>query len=624
MILNELFDMYNEIPSRFFYLDFEYMSNLKTRSDLKKYFAFWLQRAFFMNDSDKYTSFYKTITDSINYEQYEFIIKSLIQFNNNNYYGKRLFFIFNNVKGEKHHTIINRIKQYTREESYHHNFLIFCDIEDSYNFQKFDEIYKNDDIKLILIPNLIFSETSDDMACKVKELFAEYNEIKFADLIKIFHFSSFLNYKYEKKEKDFSELSLIKKYIKFFDLIVENDLDETKPLVKNIKFKNKEIETQFLIQYENYFLNSIESDEKLKAVLNLNDGELFEKLIILDIITGKIKKNNNNNFITIEVNSLFGLEIENLDLEKYKDKNIIFTQKNKTTEIFDFGILINQNGQLIMKLYQVSTKKSKNDLEKLDVDIIKLHCINISKKLEKIGNIQKFSFGIITSYNCYSDKKNDFKLMKEDCENKNFELLIYKIKEKKFYIEKRGDENNKENILLCLENIDFINDINCLDLPNYDTFFKLKPKLKTMKFINKNYNYCLEDYYDTTHKYNDIKIIGKIEYDQSFINSTITDNNLGLLISGYIPGKKFDRDKKLNLSLVDNDINYRIIKESGKNKIYKRDPKAKYIEQIQEFNSKLSKPHILLYKFNEKNYLSKKRNPENLFLEDIISNKKKK
>ena len=145
-----------------------------------------------------------------------------------------------------------------------------------------------------------------------------------------------------------------------------------------------------------------------------------------------------------------------------------------------------------------------------------------------------------------------------------------------------------------------------------------------MKFINKNYNYCLEDYYDTTHKYNDIKIIGKIEYDQSFINSTITDNNLGLLISGYIPGKKFDRDKKLNLSLVDNDINYRIIKESGKNKIYKRDPKAKYIEQIQEFNSKLSKPHILLYKFNEKNYLSKKRNPENLFLEDIISNKKKK
>ena len=51
--------------------------------------------------------------------------------------------------------------------------------------------------------------------------------------------------------------------------------------------------------------------------------------------------------------------MKDIDLEKYKGKNIIFTQKSKTAEIFDFGILINQDNQLIMKLYQVSLKNQK-------------------------------------------------------------------------------------------------------------------------------------------------------------------------------------------------------------------------------------------------------------------------
>ena len=106
-----------------------------------------------------------------------------------------------------------------------------------------------------------------------------------------------MDYKSEKTEFDYSELDLIRKYIKFFKLIVENNLeDDTKPVFKNIKFKNKEIEEAFITQYNNYFLISLETDEKLQAVLNLNDGELFEKLIILDIITGKIKEKNNKEY----------------------------------------------------------------------------------------------------------------------------------------------------------------------------------------------------------------------------------------------------------------------------------------------------------------------------------------
>ena len=78
-------------------------------------------------------------------------------------------------------------------------------------------------------------------------------------------------------------------------------------------------------------------------------------------------------------------------------------------------ILINQNGELFMKLYQISTKKSKDDLAKLDVDIIKLHCININKNLKELGDIKNFSFGIITSFKCYEKNKNDYQLMKDDC-----------------------------------------------------------------------------------------------------------------------------------------------------------------------------------------------------------------
>ena len=122
-----------------------------------------------------------------------------------------------------------------------------------------------------------------------------------------------MNYKSEKLEEDFSEIDLIKKYIKYFKLNIDNNEDESKPIIKDIKFKNKEIKNAFLQQYESYILNLIESDKKLQEVLNINDGKFFEKLIITDIITGKIKDDNNNNFnfIKVEVNSLFGLNFNN-------------------------------------------------------------------------------------------------------------------------------------------------------------------------------------------------------------------------------------------------------------------------------------------------------------------------
>ena len=619
-ILENLISIHDKEIGKFLYLDMDYINKIKSRNDLKKYLAFWLIRAFHKADFANYKSFYEKIAKNINFGKIDYIIKSLIEYNRSNYQGEKIFIILNNVNGEKNYRIIEDIKNSTQNEGSHHSFIIFSNIEDQYNFQQFFDIYKTEGIKLILLPNLIFNEPINNESIEIHKLFSEYSPEKFTDLIKIFHFTSFMNYNSGKTQKDFSELDIIEKYIKFFTLYVENNLEESKPIIKDIKFKNKDIEEKFLLQYEDYFVSAIDSDESLKAVLNLNDGDFFEKLIILDIITGKINKNNNinDNFVKLEVNSLFGLEINELDWNKYKGKNIIFTQKNKTAEIFDVGILYNKDNTLIMKLYQISIRKSKDDLAKLDEDIIKLHCINISKNLEKLGKIKKFSFGIITSYNCYDKNKDNYKLMKTHCKNNNFELLIYNIIKKQFFIEKEGDEN----VVLPLENVYSINDKNNLVLPNYDSFFQIKPRLITMKYLNRNYINCFKKYFNEDEKCDDIKIIGKIDYNKSLINSKFNDENLGLLISGYIPGEKYDKEKEEDLSLIEFNTEYRIIKENGKNIIYEKKPKAKYTIENDEFEKILTNPHAILFKYDKKKYLNKKRNPEELFSKIILSMKK--
>ena len=640
-ILDNLIYSYKANNFKFLYLDLDYISQLKYKKDLKNYLAFWLIRAFSYNDYEKYKSFFNDIINLIDFSCIPYIIKKLIEYNEKNYKRQKLFFILNNANTEKAHEIINNIKTNIEGDLFQH-FIIICNIENEFNFNKFIEIYKKQEVKLILIPDLLFNEPIINAEKEINEFFGDYSLNKFIDLIKIFHFSSFMNYKSEEKEDDFSEIDLIKKYKKYFKLDVKNNLDEVKPIINNIKFRNKDIEKIFLQQYENYLLHFIESDKKLQEVLNLNDGDFFEKLIILDFITNKILNNkDNNNFIKLEVNSLFGFNLKNIDLKNYKEKNIIFTQKSKTAEIFDFGILINKNNQLIMKLYQVSTKKSKDDLSKLDLDIIKLHCINIKKNLEILGNINSFSFGIITSYRCY-EKKKDFNLMKDDCTNKNYELLIYNIIERQFYFEQKDDKDATKNILLPLDNIFSIKNINKLELPNYDSLFKLKPKLISMKYLNQNYINCLRQYFENEKECTtDIKIIGKIKYNSSYINSSINDKNLGILISGNMIEKNYTTKTKLSkeneqadsknqiknieIPKIKNDIEIKIMKDSKNNKIYRKDlgcDEPKVINEIKM--NQLFNPHILLYKFDEEKFIGKKRNPNSLFTDEIVVRKRKK
>ncbi len=60
-----------------------------------------------------------------------------------------------------------------------------------------------------------------------------------------------MSYKSEKNENDFFEIDLMKKYIKFFGIIVEHNFNDNKPIIKDIKFKNKQIKEIFFTQYQN-------------------------------------------------------------------------------------------------------------------------------------------------------------------------------------------------------------------------------------------------------------------------------------------------------------------------------------------------------------------------------------
>ena len=93
---------------------------------------------------------------------------------------------------------------------------------------------------------------------------------------------------------------------------------------------------------------------------------------------------------------------------------------------------------------------------------------------------------------------------------------------------------------------------------------------------------------------------------------------MGVLISGYIPGKKYDKEKRQDLTLSQKDTEYRIIKERNRDKIYEKDAEAKCVNENKNFKKTLTNPHVLLFKYDGKKYLNKKRNPEELFSDNIL------
>jgi hypothetical protein len=273
------------------------------------------------------------------------------------------------------------------------------------------------------------------------------------DFIQLLYFEKFI------EENININYDFLKKYINYIKLYTKLDNNNIIK-INNINFKSDEIKNKFISNYNDILISYLnnKNDENLKNLFSDVNSFFFEKQIILDIILNKIKDDNNSNlnFTELKVHSIYCIDIDinKIDIMKYKDKNITLIQESKTAEIYDFAMIIGNS----VKLYQVSTKKSKDDLLKLNRNLIEVDCQHIKNNfLDKIGNFENFNFGIITSISTFEQysnliekaktenkkdliEKTSYYLMKDHCKKNKYELLIYDLFEKKFYIE---DDLNK-------------------------------------------------------------------------------------------------------------------------------------------------------------------------------------
>jgi hypothetical protein len=643
---------YFENNRRYFYLDFNYIEQIKTNKELKTYFAYWLIKAFQNINYKDYKDSYEKLEPLINKDNIVNVIINLIDINDNLYNtGNKvnyLYIFINNVNKRLYHSMINELKEKLRLTNKKFKFILLCDIDEEINSNLFFEIYQQNHNGLFYLQNDTKGENID--IYNIKKLFSNKNKNieYFCDLVKIFNINYFLKYKKEKENPE--DILFLKKYMKYINLICKYKNNSKKLKIKNIVFKNDEIKNEFLKQYSNYSTYFFNNDQYINEILDNNtDGDFFERAIILDILTEKIltKTNNQLNFKIIEVKSLYALTLnKSFNFEEYKNKNIIFFQKSKTSEVFDFGFLINGNNEKYFKLYQISLNKTKEDFVKLNKNIIKLHCSNIKQKLNKLGEINNFSFGIITSLRVYENSKNEknisgYKLMEKVCQENKYELLIYDVSKRKLYKE---EKNKKYEFNLYTINKDYK-----LNLPDYSNFYKYNPIFMSFKYINKDYVKNINEYLDKK----DAQIIGKIKFEKKFITSKIEDKGLALLISGEIKLKNNNPSKsdKINNKTNDNNkdiINYKeeedlvynssekkqviIFKTKNFSKIYEKQIDNEKISEINENeyekNITLENGHIILIKLNNDNncaknqFITKKRNPEKLFSEKIIKKKK--
>ena len=143
-----------------------------------------------------------------------------------------------------------------------------------------------------------------------------------------------------------------------------------------------------------------------------NEGIYIEKEIIYFLITENIE------FDKIKIDKIYCFDY-NLK-NNIKNSEIIFIQELESSPLYDFGIIINNNGEIIFKGYQIGINKPRESLLKLFKNKIKMDILYFISKINKLlsQKITKFSFGIITTINAYNaQSNNNNSIEKNDNEN---------------------------------------------------------------------------------------------------------------------------------------------------------------------------------------------------------------
>ena len=621
-IISTLDCLYKECKMKYFYLNMNIWKSINSKRKLKKYIAFSLTNCFDKDGFEKFNIFFSNIREDLDsitdilrnifneleklknviiiIEDFDFINLKLFNEGYDKYKKLKFLFIYDISKEINKHFFTKYIYD-------------IIDVTFCYRFLNLDD--QND------INWLNFTSSKNDYESLLNINLKSFLEKEsFTNLFKIINYKSF----YLNEENYFNKNFLIN-HLDFINLKCENKNNIFK--ISNIYFKDELIKKIYFLAYNKKLLEFLNQGENIiNDVLQKEDGIIFEKGIIYQIMMNKM----NIDFEIYDIEKLYCFDInKNLKIKNLKNKNIFFKQVSSKGEKYDCGFLIYNDENSYIKLYQITKNKNQTELNKLKRNILNLDVEYMSNQLEKIGfnKINKFSFGIISNFNLYSnylnnDNNSNFLELRDFCKNQKYEFLLFNFKDLNFYIEKNHNQmfltnnNNEINFLKNNEILYSFNENYKLDFLNFP-FIKDNLIKKSTKYLdNKNEitNFIIEDNKKNNDK-NNIIILGNFindinnnkNYDIiSEINQKNLENKIGILSFGIVNKNELYLNLKYKNININYEKNIKIDNNNQKIEEIKNINNEKFLENIKEKTIKNLNVVVFEFKCEEK-FIGKKR-----------------
>ena len=441
--------------------------------------------------------------------------------NNNNYIDydlfknvqeAKFFFIFDNVISYEYYNILLEIiNNYSLQR--HFKFLIIIPLINEFTinkcFNKFSSEKEN-----FIFANLCDLEDKDSCEEKKKGnsldasgIFSNENEEEACyDLLRIQNFN-----KIYFESNTSNSILFLKKYMKYLNL----EFDNKNKKISKIGYKTKEIKTIF----ENKYLDAlnyikIKENHRFKGFKKRMDNLELEKLIISVVLSNK-------NLIKLKLHSIFGLQNvqkqENID---YSINEFMLDQESIGGEAFDFAIKIIINGRNYLKIYQVTSYKSNNDLKKICLEKILIFISYIKKRFEEegLGKLEGISFGIITFTEVHEEKV--YRELKKFCKENSYEFILFDLNERSFLIRSNGISFSYD------EDLYKFNDKYKLKVKNFSDIISIDANLTMLSPRDvKERNEEIENSNAEFIANNKLKRVAKFEYKGKFTDLKKLDGN---------------------------------------------------------------------------------------------------
>lgn len=425
------------------YIDVNFIFTVTNINRLRNYFYYFV--SIFKDENEDYLYLCSNIKNLIQpSKEKDDILKEIIYLLGNNY-----IILFDNIYTEQQFNRIQNILNYEMYQKFKIKNLFYIQFNSStinlfQFYYQYLEFISFNDIESINVLDDFSVVDIDNYENNIKKEFQEIENLNY-NLI------TFLKIKYY-ISNTFIPIYLVNLFtLQFFYKFIILQLNLKKKI--KIRFRNNIIKNVAQTFFEKYYIEYINKniDELHKIISNSQEGGFLEKNIILDLITDV----NKNYLLKIEIDSIYCFKNFNeTNIDNIKNKsNMVFIQTTDNAPKYDFSLLYsyieeNNNKSIYLDSYQVGIKKTNDDLNKLDSNIILFDLSYFAYKIKILTGkkIDKISFNIIT----ISKTQNDiqFENMKQFCKNKSYNFLIYDPKESLFYTFDNNNEIKKiENIV---------------------------------------------------------------------------------------------------------------------------------------------------------------------------------